>query len=180
MKEDLDARMIELWEAGTPSSEIARELGITRNAVAGKLHRFKFSGRIVQKNIDKRLDAIKANVRQLEKERHTIVAAQTNQKVSVYKIEDKLVSLFKVDITQIDIPLSPTLQIEATAPANKPVQFDKLTARSCRFIINDGPAENFLFCGQEKAGRSYCKAHASLCYYKLTRKTNDDPKAKSS
>lgn len=173
--EDLDDQMIALWEKGTPSSQIAKELGITRNAVAGKLHRFKFSGRIVQKNIDKRFDAIKADIRQLEKERRTIALAQTAPNVSVYKIEDKNISLPKVKTEAFDEAMNLIVCQEVTAPVGRSVSFDKLTAKSCRFILNDGPASSFLFCGKEKTGRSYCDEHSKLCYYTLTKgKKNAD------
>ena len=179
MTDDLDDKMIELWEKGLPSSQIARELEITRNAVAGKLHRFKISGRILQKNIDKRFDAIKRDVRQLEKERKTITAVQANPNVKVYKIEDKSISLQKVETEAFKDTIKLIVCTEATAPAGKPIPFDKLTAKSCRFIINDGPASEFLFCGQEKTGRSYCAAHSKLCYYTLKSKDPNENKTKS-
>lgn len=169
MTEDTDDQMIVLWEQGIPASQIAKALGLTRNAVAGKLHRFKFSGRITQQNIDQRFDSIKANTRQLEKERLTIRAAQSNPRVSVYRIEDKFISLPKVETGAIDDPINIIACEEVTAPVGKPVKFDKLTAKSCRYIINDGPARDFLFCGKEKTGRSYCAEHSKLCHYTLAR-----------
>lgn len=179
MTEDLDDRMIELWEKGIPSSQIAKELGITRNAVAGKLHRFKFSGRIAQKNIDKRFDAIKADLRQLEKERKTIASAQANPNVSVYKIEDKSISLPKVETETYGETVNLIVCREVPPPVGKSLKFEQLTAKSCRFILNDGPASGFLFCGKEKTGRSYCDEHSKLCHYTLTRKTSNENKAKS-
>ena len=169
MTDDIDDKMIELWEKGTPSSQIAKTLGVTRNAVAGKLHRFKFSGRIVQKNIDKRFDSIKADLRQLDKEQRTITNAQANPNVSVYKIEDTLISLPKIKTESFSEAVNLIVCEEAPAPVGKHLRFDQLTTKSCRFIINDGPAKDFLFCGQEKTGRAYCADHSKLCYYTLTK-----------
>jgi GcrA cell cycle regulator len=177
---DIDDKMIELWEQGVSASQIAKQLGVTRNAVAGKLHRFKFSGRIAQKNAIKRFDAIKKDVRQLEKERRTIANAQANPNISVYKIEDKLISLPKITKEIFTDSVNLIVCEEAPAPVGKNLQFDQLTAKSCRFIINDGPVKDFLFCGKEKSSKSYCKEHAGLCYYKLLRRSDNDDKTKSS
>ena len=171
--EDIDDKMIELWEKGTPASQIAKELGVTRNAVAGKLHRFKFSGRIVQQNIDNRFDAIKADLRQLDKERRTITNAQANPNVSVYKIEDTLISLPKVETEASNDAVNLIVCTEVFAPVGTHLRFDQLTTKSCRFIINEGPAKDFLFCGQEKTGRAYCADHSKLCYYTLTKGVKD-------
>ena len=178
--EDIDDKMIKLWEKGTPSSQIARQLGVTRNAVAGKLHRFKISGRIVQKNIDKRFDAIKADIRQLEKERKTIASAQATPNVSLYKIEDKTISLPKVATEAHSETVNLIVCKEVPAPVGKSLRFDKLTAKSCRFILNDGPPQDFLFCGKEKTGRSYCADHSKLCYYTLKKVDKNANKTHSS
>jgi len=180
MTEDTDSRMIALWEKGLPASQIAKTLGLTRNAVAGKLHRFKFSGKISQQNAIQRLDAIRSNTHQLEKERLTILNAQSNPKLSLYKIEDKLISLPKVTTDPVDDPINMMICEEVTAPVGKPVKFDKLTARSCRFIINDGPPQDFLFCGKEKTGRSYCAEHSKLCHYTLARANKNADNSQSS
>jgi hypothetical protein len=178
--EDIDDKMIELWEKGGTASQIAKELGVTRNAVAGKLHRFKFSGRIVQKNIDNRFDAIKADLRQLDKERRTITNAQANPNVSVYKIEDALISLPKIKTEAFSEAVNLIVCKEVPAPVGKNIRFDQLTAKSCRFIINDGPAKDFLFCGQEKTGKSYCAEHSKLCHYTLPRNHKNASKAHAS
>ena len=180
MTEEMENKMIALWEKGVPASQIAVRLGITRNAVAGKLHRLKFSGRIGQKNIDGRLDSIKGNIQQLEKERQTIAALQSAPKHSVYKIEDKLISLPKVNTDNAGNPVSLIVCAEASAPVGKPLRFDLLTAKSCRFVINSGPAKDFLFCGKEKTRRSYCEEHFKLCHYIPVRIKKDEGKAQSS
>jgi hypothetical protein len=42
----------------------------------------------------------------------------------------------------------------------------QLRADSCRYIVNDGHAAHFLFCGKPKEKGSYCMDHAKLCYIK--------------
>jgi hypothetical protein len=36
--------------------------------------------------------------------------------------------------------------------------------KECHYIVNDGPASSFLFCGRPQHDRSYCYDHYKLCY----------------
>ena len=42
----------------------------------------------------------------------------------------------------------------------------QLRANSCRYVVNDGHASQFLFCGKPKEKGAYCMDHAQLCYVK--------------
>ena len=174
--EDLDEKMIQLWQKGFPASHIAKELGITRNSVAGKLHRFKISGRIEKKNIDERLLSIKEDARKNEVARLSELSKQQPQKVSLYKIEEKLIPLAHVQTESVCEPVSLIKCEEIHASSSKPIKFEKLTSRSCRYVINNGDVKDFLFCGKPKERGSYCEDHAKLCYYTLIRTPKNEDK----
>lgn len=178
--EDLDEKIIELWQKGLPASQISKELGITRNSIAGKLHRFKISGRIEKKNIDARLLSIKEQNRTKESARLTELSKQPPPKISLYKIEDKLITLPGIDTNTIENPITLIKCEEVSGSSGKPVKFEKLTARSCRYVINNGAVKDFLFCGKPKERGSYCEEHAKLCYYTLVRTYGNESKAQSS
>lgn len=177
--EDIEEKMIELWKKGLPASQIANELGITRNSIAGKLHRFKISGRIEKKNIDERLLALQEKARKKERGRSSELTKHQPPLVSLYRIEDKTISLAKIDVEPVCNPINLMAVKEPTAPAGRPVKFEKLTSRSCRYVINSGDVKDFLFCGQPKERGSYCEEHAKLCYYTLIRTPKHESKAQS-
>jgi GcrA cell cycle regulator len=178
--EDLDEKMIALWQKGLPASQICVELGITRNAVAGKLHRFKLSGRIDKKNIDERLMAISEQARKDKVARLPELTKQKPPEITLYKIEDKLIPLAKVNTEPVSNPVNFVFHKEAPAPVGKPISFEKLTPKSCRYVINSGDVKDFLFCGKPKERGSYCEGHAKLCYYTLVRKPRNEGEAQSS
>lgn len=178
--ENIDDKMIELWQKGHTAKYIATELGLTRNTIAGKLYRFKISGRIEKKNIDERLLAIKEQGRKANSGRSPELAKQTSADVTLYKIEDKLIPLAKVETASVGKPLNLIVCKEVPAPVGNPIKFEQLTSRSCRYVINSGDVKDFLFCGQPKERGSYCEEHAKLCYYTLTRAPKNESKAQSS
>jgi hypothetical protein len=178
--EDIDEKMIELWQKGHTAKHIANELGLTRNTIAGKLYRFKLSGRIDKKNIDERLSNIKEQSRKVNASRSPELAKQKTPEVSLYKIEDKLIPLAKINTDFIGTPVNFVLHKEEPAPVGKPLRFEQLTSRSCRYIINNGDAKDFLFCGQTKERGSYCEEHAKLCYYTIVRTNRNESKTQSS
>jgi hypothetical protein len=43
----------------------------------------------------------------------------------------------------------------------------ELTYKHCRYIVGSNKARGTLYCGEEKGNRSYCTAHAKLCFYPI-------------
>jgi len=60
----------------------------------------------------------------------------------------------------------PPVFIKAKPVNHMPKKLMQLRADSCRYIVNDGHAAHFLFCGKPKEKGSYCMDHAKLCYVK--------------
>lgn len=178
--EDIDDKMIELWQKGHTAKDIANELGLTRNTIAGKLHRFKISGRIEKKNVDERLFIIKEQSRKANAGRSPELTKQKPPEISLYKIEDKLIPLAKINAEPVGNAINFVFHKEAPAPVGKPIRFEQLTSRSCRYVINSGSVKDFLFCGKPKERGAYCEGHAKLCYYTIVRTIKNESKTQSS
>jgi hypothetical protein len=46
----------------------------------------------------------------------------------------------------------------------KGVSFWDIRSGDCKFIVNDGAASSYIFCGVPADAGSYCKEHYNLCY----------------
>ena len=117
------------------------------------------SGEIGIREADMRMHNIRIETKKLESER--VVTITDVMRESPMEKEAPAKPIEDILIFEQFFPKEQTSQ---------PVKFDKLTPKLCRFVLNDGPPENFLFCGQPKKGRAYCKDHEALCYYRIERK----------
>jgi GcrA cell cycle regulator len=155
--------MIDLWAQGLTGAEIAKRLGVTRSAVLGKIHRMREAGKLNVRVSDQRIRAIKTEARRLEAERLANLPPPVEN--AVYQIEDKAIPLAKVNVEPVGDIAMPIICEEPPEPEPmKAIPFEKLTPKSCRFVINTGNPADFLFCGRTKVGRSYCDEHMKLCY----------------
>lgn len=162
--DDRGKEIAELWVKGFTGTEIAKHMGITRGAVLGKVHRMRESGDITVRLRDQRIRAIRAEVQKKETERLANLPPPVEN--AIYQVEDKAIPLAMVNVEPAgDISMPIAFEDPPKPPSTKPIPFDKLTAKSCRFIINSGNPADFLFCGQAKKGKSYCEEHMKLCYY---------------
>jgi len=50
------------------------------------------------------------------------------------------------------------------APRTQGVRFIDLQFGDCKYVMNDGPASSFIFCGIPAKDRSYCEEHRKVCY----------------
>jgi hypothetical protein len=167
MKE-INDQVKHLWMMGLTGSQIGKELSLTRNAVLGKVHRMREAGTIGVRECDMRLRSIKAEVKRLEDERQASLPDILRDVPTLEKEKSP-----KEPKKKTEIVCQPTFLFEDLPPHDpkwKPLKFDQLTPRSCRYVLNDGPASQFLFCGKQKKGRSYCEDHEKLCYYYLPKK----------
>lgn len=131
-----------LWGEGHTAAEIAKELGgVTRNAVIGKAHRLKLSGRVspIQQN---KKPANKPIERKVEK-KSTQIASKTSPVVPLAPVEKKREKLYGLT---------------------------DLGPRMCRWPIGDPREQEFGFCGDgSMSGLPYCAEHAKAAYQAATR-----------
>ena len=136
-----------LWGEGRTAAEIAKELGegVTRNAVIGKAHRLKLSGRVSP--------------------------IQQNKKPVAKTTERKSEKVTKA----IHVVKSPAVPSEpAPKPLSREDQdlfsLMDLQPRMCRWPVGDPQDETFGFCGSDCImGLPYCSEHAKQAYQATTR-----------
>jgi GcrA cell cycle regulator len=137
-----------LWKEGNSASFIALQLGVTRNAVIGKMHRLGFlkgAGRIPSHRL-------KVIVRRVDRAR---ALARARAKLAAEKSSPAAGPKFKA------LPLPPP-RAGDVARKHSVLQ---LTDSDCRYPIGDPKEPGFGFCADKKApGLPYCEVHARVCF----------------
>ncbi|MBU1376119.1 MAG: GcrA cell cycle regulator [Alphaproteobacteria bacterium] len=129
---DRIATLTKLWLDGLSASQIATRVGVTRNAVIGKVHRLGLSGRSAP-------SAPRA-----------IAATSTGPRRPRRVASPQPVKAVRQDTP--DAPLTP----EAPGLVDSLVH---LGPHACKWPIGDPKISGFSFCGRRAEGR-YCPEHA--------------------
>lgn len=136
-----------LWGEGKTAAEIAKLLGgVTRNAVIGKAHRLKLSGRVSPIQANPRVEA-------------TLNRPSNDQRATkiVARERSPVVAPTPVSMREELIPI-------------KGIALTELREGTCRWPIGDPKQEGFKFCGcSSTPGMSYCDHHTRLAYQASTR-----------
>ena len=127
--------------AGLTCSQIAAEIGVTRNAVIGKIHRLGLgSGR---------------------PERALARACPPRARRSPFSPQRQLLRLLHADAAAADTVTAEAIPIDSAQRCS----LLELAQGKCRWPISDPGAADFAFCGNEAtAGFSYCAGHARMAY----------------
>lgn len=140
-----------LWNTdGLSAKQCSTVLGVTRNAIIGKVHRLK---------LEKRGVSVKASSETGGRGaagKYSGVARDA-QKARSARLKQKL---FKLPPPEVFAPDADDLAVGAWAalPDTVPVSLEALSHDSCRWPIGDNAP--FLFCGCKTAtGSSYCPTH---------------------
>ena len=140
-----------MWKKGLTTNEIAKELGVSKNSIVGKVHRLNLTARPspIKKKDDDELVEQEKPVSQVGVE---IKENQTQIKTE-QETEPK--------------PLS----VEAELKTKKCIKLCELDSHTCRWPIGDPKDDHFCFCGNKvRAGQTYCDEHAAIAYVKPTKK----------
>lgn len=159
--DDIKQTIKDLWLKGLTATQIGIELGATRGSVIGKIFRMREAGEIGIRESDARMHNIRKETKKLEKER--LLTLFDVMRESPLEKEEKAAPEPEETILVLALPTVENVKY-------RPVKFDKLVPKMCRYVLNDGDPKDFLFCGQPKNGRAYCKEHEALCYYRIERK----------
>jgi GcrA cell cycle regulator len=130
-----------LLEAGLTCSQIAAEVGVSRNAVIGKITRLGLSRR---KEAPARAEKPK------------LVASRTRALTRIFARRGRLIELAALAAHE-----APAIAILD----GRGCSLFELAPGKCRWPINDPGAANFCFCGSAQLeGLPYCLGHARLAY----------------
>ena len=157
---ELVERLLKLWEQGLSATEIARELGmgLTRNAVIGKIHRLRNAGKAPERreNDNKKKTAQAAPARRKAAAPRKPAAPASNGALALArKAESK---------PQPEAEKKPAV---AVAHINTGLVKDimDLNHKTCRWPIGDPGEEGFCYCGRDvEDGHPYCKDHVAVAY----------------
>jgi GcrA cell cycle regulator len=153
-----------MWADGLSASQIAAKLGmgVTRNAVIGKVHRLNLSGRATQP----RSTAPRAP-RKTREPSHpgratgmpSMPTAGSNALKSFLRPEPMA--------RQISIPEPAPLRL-VDLPKDGRITILHLSDKTCKWPIGDPTHEDFCFCGHKpRDGSPYCEYHARAAYQPL-------------
>jgi GcrA cell cycle regulator len=137
------------FDAGLSGSQIARELGLTRNAVIGKMHRLGLS------------------------RPRDLAVKHKEQKRAGKFMSPKRRRLNVVTLNQMQTAAYPTsLSVADSIPIldGRGCTLLELGQGKCRWPIDSECSEGVFFCGNEPVpGLPYCAGHARLAYRPTTR-----------
>jgi len=148
-----------LWADGLSASQIAREMGegVTRNAIIGKVHRLKLSGRATPSRPPR------PRAKPAPKPR--LAAAGTQPRANPATVRQGAPVA----------PPSPPLEPKAL-PNGEFATVLTLTNHICKWPIGDPATPEFRFCGRKsRAGSPYCETHAAQAYQPQSRRRRRSP-----
>lgn len=130
----------EKWADGWSGAQIAHLLGTSRNSVIGKVHRLRLPSHAYNSN-----------------------APVTPRAKSGPKPKPKADKQAR-PVHPISI-VKPKPKLEEYPPPKEKITSETIKAMECKWPYGDPDAEDFTFCGRERAPpRPYCAHHNSLSY----------------
>ena len=77
--------------------------------------------------------------------------------------------------TEVEASIVPEVEVEDAPFRAEGVRLMDLRPHSCRFPIGEPDADGYRFCGERKAGRAYCSAHARIAYLPVAKRPDRAP-----
>ncbi len=172
------ATLKKLWMEGLSASQIAGELGegVTRNAVIGKVHRLKLSGRAKPAASAPR--ARKPRVTSTASTPRRPVGGSVNGATSsaprrrtVHAPVSGANALQMSAETDVSPGLSIAPDSEIFIPVEQRITLLQLSEVTCKWPIGDPLNDDFHFCGRDSdEGKPYCEFHSKRAYHQLDRR----------
>ncbi|NMG41720.1 GcrA cell cycle regulator [Chelativorans sp. ZYF759] len=145
-----------LWAEGLSASQIATQLGgVSRNAVIGKVHRLKLSGR-------GRNSASTPRPKKTATNTGPRPAARTQRPVTTTVGATALQARFDAEP---DVQARARPQDNVVIPIPLKLKLVELGERTCKWPIGDPMHDDFAFCGVDVGECGpYCSYHSRLAY----------------
>ncbi|MEO8883557.1 MAG: GcrA family cell cycle regulator [Devosia sp.] len=167
-----------LWMEGFSASQIAAELGdgVTRNAVIGKVHRLKLSGRAKPASAAPRARTAPRSGAPRRTSSGTM-GARSSLSASVMKHRSMggapMIGATALKISEdleVEAYVAPQVQ-ELFIPVEQRLSLLQLSEQTCKWPIGDPLLPEFYFCGQHSEdGKPYCDFHSRRAYHQVDKK----------
>ena len=174
-----------LWLEGLSASQIAGVLGegVTRNAVIGKVHRLKLTGRAKPASSTPRARTAPRSGGGVRRVSTSSPGRSTSGIASMMKSrgmgggggggigQTQGATALKIsEDYEREVYVAPQVQ-EIFIPVEQRLSLLQLSEETCKWPIGDPLTPDFYFCGQHsEVGKPYCDFHSRRAYHQLEKK----------
>lgn len=160
------ALLTKLWGEGLSASQIARQLGgVTRNAVIGKVHRLKLSGRAKTTTTASRAKKPVTGIEETQRTRTNATSTAQLRTRPMVMGNNALKTEMLLDGAaehRYQTVAEPNVFV---MPTSRRLSLVQLSEKTCRWPVGDPMAADFNFCGNEcREASPYCAYHSKLAF----------------
>lgn len=150
-------RLKKLWADGLSASQIASDLGgVSRNAVVGKVHRLRLSGRGRTSSAPARPKKIPYAGAERRKNSYNGGSSENRTEGMGLKPQVEVKVVARVDVRTAENNI---------VPISRNLKLVELSDSTCKWPNGDPQSEDFCFCGNDSGdSEPYCNYHSRLAY----------------